>query len=259
MRRTASRCCARTRVRLPRRRRLAHDRSHHDADRARRAVVFNDNKEGVIGMRVARGARAAVATAGGVRRRERQGDRRCRRWTTPASPASTRAARARRATRCGARAASWTMLHGTSDDEPVTLAMLDHPRNPGYPTYWHARGYGLFAANPLGQKIFSEGQEELEPHLEPGDSVDVPLPRRHPRAATRRPTASSGCIATFAGSRRMRVGIIGGGNISETHAARGAGDRGAHHRGGLRRQRGTRRGLAAEVGADGLRRSRLAS
>ena len=31
---------------------------------------------------------------------------------------------------------------------------IDHPQNPGFPTYWHARGYGLFAANPLGQKIF---------------------------------------------------------------------------------------------------------
>jgi hypothetical protein len=26
--------------------------------------------------------------------------------------------------------------------------------NPGYPAYWHARGYGLFAVNPLGAHIF---------------------------------------------------------------------------------------------------------
>jgi hypothetical protein len=34
------------------------------------------------------------------------------------------------------------------------IAILDHIGNPGYPAYWHARGYGLFAVNPLGAHIF---------------------------------------------------------------------------------------------------------
>jgi hypothetical protein len=55
----------------------------------------------------------------------------------------------------------WTYLTGKKDGEIVTIGIIDHPRNAGYPTYWHARGYGLFAANPLGQKIFSNGKEEL--------------------------------------------------------------------------------------------------
>jgi len=53
----------------------------------------------------------------------------------------------------------------------VTLAILDHPQNPGAPTYWHARGYGLFAANPLGQKAFSNGKEELNLKLAAGASA----------------------------------------------------------------------------------------
>jgi hypothetical protein len=53
----------------------------------------------------------------------------------------------------------------------VTISIFDHPANPGFPTYWHARGYGLFAANPLGQKIFSNGKEELNLTLAPGESV----------------------------------------------------------------------------------------
>ena len=57
------------------------------------------------------------------------------------------------------------------DGEPVTLAMLDHPSNPGFPTYWHARGYGLFAANPLGESIFTEGKKELNLTLEPRQST----------------------------------------------------------------------------------------
>ncbi len=52
--------------------------------------------------------------------------------------------------------AKWTMLGGVVSGEPITIAILDHPSNTGYPTHWHARGYGLFAANPLGDKQFNE-------------------------------------------------------------------------------------------------------
>lgn len=65
----------------------------------------------------------------------------------------------------------WCNLSGKVADEPVTIAILDHPRNPGFPTYWHARGYGLFAANPLGEKVFSNGKEELQLTLLPHQSV----------------------------------------------------------------------------------------
>ena len=65
----------------------------------------------------------------------------------------------------------WCNLSGLIGDEPVTITILDHPANPGFPTYWHARGYGLFAANPLGQKIFSEGKQELNFSLAPHASV----------------------------------------------------------------------------------------
>ncbi len=47
-----------------------------------------------------------------------------------------------------------------------TIAILDHPGNPGYPTYWHARGYGLFAANPLGRNIFDPKQQAFNFTLE---------------------------------------------------------------------------------------------
>ena len=52
--------------------------------------------------------------------------------------------------------AKWTLLGGVVNGENITIAMLDHPTNPGYPTHWHARGYGLYAANPLGDKQFNE-------------------------------------------------------------------------------------------------------
>lgn len=67
--------------------------------------------------------------------------------------------------------APWTMLKGIKDGKPITIAMFDHPGNVGYPTYWHARGYGLFALNPLGRKVFSKGKEELNYILAPGQSA----------------------------------------------------------------------------------------
>ncbi|HEX9189274.1 MAG TPA: PmoA family protein [Vicinamibacteria bacterium] len=54
--------------------------------------------------------------------------------------------------------ARWMALGGRVDGEDVVLLLLDHPRNPGHPTYWHARGYGLFAANPFGAKAFTDGK-----------------------------------------------------------------------------------------------------
>ena len=65
----------------------------------------------------------------------------------------------------------WCTLSARVDDEPLTIAILDHPANPGYPTYWHARGYGLFAANALGQKALSDGKDVLNFALEARQSV----------------------------------------------------------------------------------------
>ena len=67
--------------------------------------------------------------------------------------------------------AEFLLLHGNVNGEPITIAFLDNPENPGYPTYWHARGYGLMAANPLGQKIFSQDREEMNLKIKQGSSV----------------------------------------------------------------------------------------
>lgn len=65
----------------------------------------------------------------------------------------------------------WAMLTGKKDGKDITIGIIDHPANIGYPAYWHARGYGLFAINPLGRKVFSKGAEELNFSLAPGQSV----------------------------------------------------------------------------------------
>ncbi|ADB36495.1 PmoA family protein [Spirosoma linguale] len=54
--------------------------------------------------------------------------------------------------------AQWNKLTGTINNENVSVVLSDDPNNVGYPTYWHARGYGLFAANPLGPSVFTNGK-----------------------------------------------------------------------------------------------------
>ncbi len=65
----------------------------------------------------------------------------------------------------------WVKLYGSIDEEAISVTILDHRENVGYPTYWHARDYGLFAANPLGQAVFSEGKETLNFKLQKSESV----------------------------------------------------------------------------------------
>jgi len=47
--------------------------------------------------------------------------------------------------------ANWVDYSGTVKGEKLGIAVFDNPTNPKHPTYWHARGYGLFAANPFGE------------------------------------------------------------------------------------------------------------
>jgi hypothetical protein len=50
---------------------------------------------------------------------------------------------------------NWCDYSGTVGDEKVGVAIFDHPENPSHPVRWHARGYGLFAANPFGLAVFT--------------------------------------------------------------------------------------------------------
>ncbi|MBG0860921.1 MAG: PmoA family protein [Bacteroidales bacterium] len=67
--------------------------------------------------------------------------------------------------------AGWMDLYGTIGDEKISLVVCDHPKNQSYPTYWHARGYGLFAANPLGANDFTKGKEVINFSIPSGQSV----------------------------------------------------------------------------------------
>jgi hypothetical protein len=65
----------------------------------------------------------------------------------------------------------WCKVYGKMGADSVSIAMIDHPKNVNYPTFWHARGYGLFAANPLGEKVFTNGKSSKNLTLQKGEQV----------------------------------------------------------------------------------------
>ena len=67
--------------------------------------------------------------------------------------------------------ARWCKMYGKMGKDSVSIVIIDHPSNPNYPTYWHARGYGLFSANPLGENIFTNGKLTKNLTLKMGEAV----------------------------------------------------------------------------------------
>ncbi|HAX94778.1 MAG TPA: hypothetical protein DCY25_12750 [Bacteroidales bacterium] len=67
----------------------------------------------------------------------------------------------------------WVLLSGTKDNTLITFGIFDHPDNPGYPAYAHARGYGLFSVNNLGQNSYDPEQEKMEWKLPKGESLTL--------------------------------------------------------------------------------------
>ena len=136
---------------------------------AQQPVSFTDVKDGLLGLRVAHELelpsdeeRQFTDTHGVVTRVKSNPNTVTGNYLTSEDKTGDAA--------WGSRA-RWCMLYGKKGGDTISIVIMDHPDNIGYPTYWHARGYGLFAANPLGQKVFSKGSEALNLTLEPGKSV----------------------------------------------------------------------------------------
>jgi hypothetical protein len=133
-------------------------------------VSFPDNKEGVLGLRVARGLEQPADKP------EVFTDASGKPTAVPVLDntgvtGSYTSSEGLTGDKVWGTRGRWCALAGKVEGEDVVLLVLDHPKNPGYPTYWHARGYGLFAANPLGQAALSNGGETLSFTLQPKASA----------------------------------------------------------------------------------------
>jgi hypothetical protein len=122
------------------------------------SVVFGDTKEGTLGLRVPgtmdltakkRNPNADwnghIVNAEGIKDRET--------W---------------------AKRSDWVDYYGTVEGETLGIAVLNHPSSFRYPTYWHVRDYGLFAANPFGVHDFEGTTEKNGEHkMQKGDSFTL--------------------------------------------------------------------------------------
>jgi hypothetical protein len=93
-------------------------------------LVFGDTKEGSFGIRLTpdlSGAGANMTNSEGAR-----GEKEI--W---------------------GKSANWVSYQGQVGGQPVTVTMFDHPSSFRHPTTWHARAYGLFAANPFATREFT--------------------------------------------------------------------------------------------------------
>ncbi len=104
--------------------------------RALERITFGDTKEGTFAIRLAA---------------ELQEDH---------SGEMVGATGCRREKDCWGTRGNWMDYSGKVDGEDLGVAIFDHPGNPGHPTYWHSRGYGLFSANPFGAADFRKGRKE---------------------------------------------------------------------------------------------------
>lgn len=132
-------------------------------------VVFKDVKDGLIGIRVARSLEMPSAQMDYfIDSQGRQTEEKALNNQGVTGMYVNR--EGVRGDEVWASSSPWVQLYGYAEDKPVSITIIDHPDNPGYPTYWHARGYGLFAANPLGREVFSKGQEQLNLTLKKGEA-----------------------------------------------------------------------------------------
>ncbi len=99
-------------------------------------LTFHDTKEGMFGLRVAssmdvkRKTGGRITNAGGLTDLKAWGQ---------ASP--------------------WVDYVGPVQGHTVGVAILNHPDSFRYPTTWHVRDYGLFAANPFGWHDFGRSDK----------------------------------------------------------------------------------------------------
>lgn len=133
-------------------------------------IALNDTKEGMFAIRVAR--QLELPSEGDITLLDAQGNpTKVTAMSNEGISGNYLSSEGKTGLGVWGTRAKWMNLYGNIGAEKISLVICDHPKNQGYPTYWHARGYGLFAANPLGVKDFTEGKEELNFSIDAGQSV----------------------------------------------------------------------------------------
>jgi hypothetical protein len=118
-------------------------------------VTFGDTKEGMFGLRVA----SSMDVVKGSGRRARRGQGRI----TNAEGLTDEKA--------WGQASPWVDYVGPVKGQTVGIAILNHPESFRYPTTWHVRTYGLFAANPFGWHDFDDRAQKGDYTVPEGQTI----------------------------------------------------------------------------------------
>ena len=132
-------------------------------------VVFHDDKDGMLGLRVANWLESPTAKGGEFR--DASGAVTKVSGASPGASGVYLTSEGIKGDDAWGTRGTWCALTGHTGNHTVTIAIFDNPHNPGYPTYWHARDYGLFAANPLGRDGFDPKQPAFNYTLEKGQTA----------------------------------------------------------------------------------------
>lgn len=117
-------------------------------------VTFGDSKEGSFAIRVAESMRVLQPVKKGEKAQAGQGHIVLSTGESDDGASAAAAKDAKREAVTWGKRAAWCDYYGPVEGKIVGFAIMDHPKNPRHPTWWHVRDYGLFAANPFGQHDF---------------------------------------------------------------------------------------------------------
>lgn len=136
------------------------------------AVTMKDTKEGSFGIRVAR--QLELPSKEDITLTDAQGNpTTVKKMSNEGVTGNYKSSEGVTGDAVWGKRAKWMDLYGSIGNEKISLVICDHPGNLSYPTYWHARGYGLFAANPFGVKDFTEGKEQLNYVIPAGKTLKL--------------------------------------------------------------------------------------
>ncbi len=112
-------------------------------------VILGDTKEGTFGLRLAETLTVNAKMGGKIVNSNGQVDGAA--W---------------------GKTADWVDAYGPIDGQVVGVAIFNHPSSFRFPTYWHAREYGLLAANPFGVRDFTgDKQKDGSYTIPPGERI----------------------------------------------------------------------------------------
>ncbi|MFN5375252.1 MAG: beta-propeller fold lactonase family protein [Chitinophagaceae bacterium] len=137
---------------------------------AKTAVQFKDNKEGLLGLRMAH--ELQIPTIETKKFTDANGIETVIKATSDSiANGNYLNSNGLKGDAVWGKKANWCMAYGKIKSDSISVLILDHPYNENFPTPWHARGYGLFAANPMGSNVFNQKNPTYNKELKKGESI----------------------------------------------------------------------------------------